>query len=241
MPTSRLKTAIGAASLVGLLFLAGAVQAQERPPIAEKLAKTYGLDGFANVEAIRFTFSAQLPAIDVSRAWTWETKTGQVTYQGKDKSGKAVTVTYSRSQPDTQGAEIEPWFVNDEYWLLLPFHATWDYGATIEDIGPQKLPVGDGSAEKVVMRYPSSGASSSPGDTWDLYIGADGRIEAITFHRGGSAKPNLVHASWTDYKKAGPLLFSLEHRGTADGQPLHVGFSNVAVKLAGSNDWIEAK
>ena len=71
----------------------------------------------------------------------------------------------------------------------------------------QKLPLGQGSAEKVVMKYPSEGGSS-PGDTWDLYVGTDGRIQEMAFHRGGAAKPALVIATWADYKKAGPLLFS---------------------------------
>ena len=48
-------------------------------------------------------------------------------------------------------------------------------------------------------------------------------------------------ATWAGYKKAGPLLISTEHRGTADGKPLHLWFSNVAVKLAGSDKWMEAQ
>jgi hypothetical protein len=40
---------------------------------------------------------------------------------------------------------------------------------------------------------------------------------------------------------AGPLLVSTEHRGTADGKPFHLWFTDVAVKLAGSNTWKEAK
>jgi hypothetical protein len=40
---------------------------------------------------------------------------------------------------------------------------------------------------------------------------------------------------------AGPLLISTEHRGTADGKPLHLWFSNVAVKMAGSSTWTDAK
>ena len=47
--------------------------------------------------------------------------------------------------------------------------------------------------------------------------------------------------TWAGYKKAGPLLFSTEHRGTADGKPLHLFFSNVAVKLVGSDTWINAQ
>ena len=46
-------------------------------------------------------------------------------------------------------------------------------------------------------------------------------------------KPSLVIATWAGYKKAGPLLISTEHRGTADGKPLHIFISNVAVKLTG--------
>jgi len=226
---------------VGMSLIVPATsEAQQRSAIVEKLVKTYGLDSFGQVEAIRYTFGAQLPGIDVSRSWIWEPKSDQVTYDGKDKSGKPVKLTYLRSKLDGQAGEIEPSFVNDQYWLLLPFHASWDTGAAVEDAGMQKLPLGQGSAEKVVMKYPSEGGSS-PGDTWDLYVGTDGRIQEMAFHRGGTAKPSLVIASWADHKKAGPLLFSLDHRGTADGKPMRVWFSNVAVKLNGSNTWITAE
>jgi len=226
---------------VGMSLIVPATsEAQQRPAIVEKLVKTYGLDSFGQVEAIRYTFGAQLPGIDVSRSWIWEPKSDQVTYDGKDKSGKPVKLTYLRSKLDGQAGEIEPSFVNDQYWLLLPFHASWDTGAAVEDAGMQKLPLGQGSAEKVVMKYPSEGGSS-PGDTWDLYVGTDGRIQEMAFHRGGTAKPSLVIASWADHKKAGPLLFSLDHQGTADGKPMRVWFSNVAVKLSGSNTWIAAE
>ena len=46
---------------------------------------------------------------------------------------------------------------------------------------------------------------------------------------------------WTDYKKAGPLLFSLDHQSKADDAPVHIFFSNVAVKLMGSENWINAQ
>ena len=222
------------------LILPATAGAQQRPSIVEKLAKTYGLESFGQVEAIRYTFSAQLPGVDLSRSWTWEPKRDQVTYEGKDKSGKPTKLTYSRSKLDDQSGDIEPSFVNDQYWLLLPFHVSWDTGAAVEDAGMQKLPLGQGSAEKVVVKYPSDGGSS-PGDTWDLYVGTDGRIQELVFHRGGTAKPSLVVATWADYKKAGPLLVSLDHRGTADGKPLRVSFSNVAVKLVGSDTWIAAQ
>jgi hypothetical protein len=37
------------------------------------------------------------------------------------------------------------------------------------------------------------------------------------------------------------LLFATERRGTADGKPLQVSFSDVAVKLVGSDTWLNAQ
>jgi hypothetical protein len=226
-----------------LLMLPATSGAQQRPPIVEKLANTYGLGSFGQIEAIRYTFNVQSPGLDLSRSWIWEPKTDQVTYEGKDKSGKPVKVTYLRSQLGSQSAEvkddIDPGFLNDNYWLILPFHFAWDTNAAVEDAGMQKLPLGEGSAEKVVVKYPSDGGYS-PGDTWELYLGTDGRIQEMAYYAGGPTK-HVVIATWADYKKAGPLLVSLEHRGTRDGKPVHVFFSNVAVKLAGSSTWMNAQ
>jgi len=244
MTKLRFRTALRLLPLVGVVIFAATSLAQQRPPIVEKLAKTYGLESFGQIDAIRYTFNAELPGIKVSRSWTWEPKTDQVTFEGNDKSGKPVKVTYRRSELGSQSAEvqenIDSNFLNDQYWLLLPFHVSWDTSATVQDAGVQKLPLGNGSAEKVVVKYPSDGGYS-PGDTWDLYVGADGRIQEMVYHRGGPKKPSTVIATWADYKQAGPLLVSRDHPGTADDKPVHVSFSNVAVKLAGSSTWTEAK
>jgi hypothetical protein len=100
---------------------------------AEQIAKAYGLDSFGQIEAIRYTWNAQFPGVNLSRSWVWEPKTNQVSYEGKDKDGKPVKATYLRSQLDSQPvnvkSEIDPAFVNDNYWLLFPFHAYWDSSA----------------------------------------------------------------------------------------------------------------
>ena len=230
----------------GVLVLAATSWAQTRPPIVEEIAKTYGIDSFGQIEAIRYSFNLEIPGLfKVDRSWEWEPKTGKVTYETKDKDGKPVKVTYVRSQlssqPDNVQKEIEPGFVNDNYWLLLPFHVYWDTSATVTDQGMKKLPVGSGSAELVSVKYPAEAGGYTPGDTWDLYVGKDKRIVAMVYHRGGAKKPSLVTVTWAGYKKAGPLLVSTEHRGTADGKPLRLVHSGVAVKLAGSDKWIEAQ
>jgi hypothetical protein len=231
--------------VLGVLVLTSTSWAQQRPPIVQKLADTYGLQSFGQIEAIRYTWNASFPGVNVSRTWTWEPKTGQITYEGKDKDGKPVKVTYLRSQLSSQSAEvkdnIDPGFQNDNYWLIFPFHVDWDTAATVTDEGQQKMPIGTGSADKIVIKYPPSGGGYTPGDTWTLFVGKDGRVEQFRYDRGGPKKPSVVIATWAAYKMAGPLLISTEHRGTADGGPFHLWFTNVAVKMAGSNTWMEAK
>ena len=228
------------------LILAAPSPAQNKAPISEEIAKAYGLDSFGQIDQIRYTFNIDLPGlIKFSRSWVWEPKTGRVSYDGKDKAGNPVKVTYLRSQLNTQEAvvkdEVDPAFNNDQYWLVFPFHQFQDSSAKVENAGKQKLPLGKGTADKVVVSYPAEAGGYTPGDTWTLFVGPDKRVKEFVYHRGGSTKPTLVTTTWAGNKMAGPLLVSTEHRGNADGKPAHIFFTDVAVKLAGSNDWVEAK
>ena len=63
----------------------------------------------------------------------------------------------------------------------------------------------------------------------------------FVYHRGGAKPPIRFLATWAGYKKAGPILFSTEHRGTADGKPLHIFISDVSVKVTGSDTWEKAQ
>jgi hypothetical protein len=103
----------------------------------------------------------------------------------------------------------------------------------------QKVPGGNVSARLVVIKYPSN-VGYTPSDTWELYVGSDNRIQFMVFHHGGTVKPSLVQVKWEAYKKAGPLLISTDHHGTADGHPVQIFFTNIAVKLAGSDNWMDA-
>ncbi len=214
--------------LCGVLVPARNSWAQKRPPILEQIAKTYGLESWDQIQAIRYTWNREVPGVlKLSHVWEWEPKTNKVSYEGKDKDGKPVKVNYMRSelgsQPDAVKNEVDPAFINDNYWLLFPLHAYWDTSATVTAQGLHKLPLGNGSAELVAVRYPNDGGYT-PGDTWKLYVGKDKRVEQFVYHRSGP-----------------PLLISTEHRGTADGKPLHIFLSDVSVKLAGSDTWMKAQ
>jgi hypothetical protein len=183
--------------------------------------------------------------VKLSRTWTWEPKTGQVTYETKDKDGKPVKVTYNRNQLNSAPAnvkdDVEPAFVNDNYWFIVPFHVYWDTSASVEVKDKQKLPIGKGTAKLVSVKYAAEVGGYTPGDTWDLYVGPENRIIAFVYHRGGPKKPSNVTTTWAGYKKAGSLLVSTDHRGTADGKPARIFFSDVAYKTAGSDKWTDAQ
>src|ERR1700690_594490 len=92
----------------GVLILAATSRAQARPPIVEQLAKTYGLDSYGQIEAVRYTFNLDLPALKVkmARTWTWEPKTGAATFEEKNKDGKPVKVSYNRNQLSSAPANV---------------------------------------------------------------------------------------------------------------------------------------
>src|SRR5215831_11990287 len=154
--------------------------------------------------------------------WRWQSRS-QVGMEPEDRYGllrrerqgrQPGQSDYQRSQlsgqSDAVKKEIDQEFANDQYWLLLPLHVVWD-GAAVTDDGMQKLPLGDGSAKRVVVKYPSEGGYQ-PGDTWELYVGSDYRVEELVYRRGGPKKPSVVIATWAGYKKAGPLFISTDHR-----------------------------
>jgi hypothetical protein len=226
-----------------LLFIAPGISgAQQHAPIAEQIGKAYGVNSFGEVEAIRYTFN--IPEFKLSRSWVWEPKTDTVTYEGPDKAGKPVKVRYQRdqlsSQSDAIKNEIDPAFVNDHYVLLFPLHVAWDDWASVTDEGMHEMPISKKPARRVVVKYPSQGGYS-PGDTWELYVGKDKRLEEFVYRKAGAGFPKAYTGTWGGYEKAGPLLLSTDHEGTTDdGKSVRVFYSDVAVKVAGSDNWVDA-
>jgi hypothetical protein len=228
--------------IFALLLLASASWAQKCPPAAGQIAQAYGngIDSFGQIDAVRSTFNIDFPGLKVAQTWIWEPKADRVTYEGKAKDCLRSQLS---SQPDSVKKEIDPSFNNNQYWLWLPFHACWDTSAKVEDTGIHKLPIGRGSARRVVVTYPAEGGGYTPGDTWEVYVGPDNRVVQMTWRLGPGAHSivSVVNSKWLDYRKAGPIVVSLDHRGTGDGKPLRIFLTDVAVKLAGSDTWVNAQ
>ncbi len=226
-------------SSLTLVLLGGCAGWQRSDSPRDRLADAYGLKNFAQVEELRYTFNVQLPDRVLSRAWSWEPKNDRVTFKGTAEQGG--TLSYDRSvlagQANEQVKKVDPWFVNDNYWLIFPLRLFWDQSATVTaDESPAALPIGAGQAKRVVVRYPSN-EGYTPGDVYELFIGASDRIEQWIYRKGGDPKPTRI-ATWEDYRRVGPLTLSLDHRGP-DGS-FRVWFTDVAVRVAGQSGWVSA-
>jgi hypothetical protein len=55
------------------------------------------------------------------------------------------------------------------------------------------------------------------------------------YRHGGSEKPTRV-TTWEDYRQAGPLVLSLNHRAADDS--FRLWFTGVGVKMAGVDNWM---
>ena len=111
--TSRVKK-------IGLLFLGVLVftatsWAQQRSPILDQVAKTFGVDSWDQVEGVRYTWNGEITGLfKAAHKWEWEPKTNKVTFEGVDKDGKPVNVSYIRTDPNNQSDavknEVDPSF-----------------------------------------------------------------------------------------------------------------------------------
>ena len=193
-------------SIVSILVVGFVGYSSQAPAgsLHQKVADAYGLHAFGNVEEIRYTFNVQIGNKNVVRSWIWHPRTHRVTFLGNGKKGESFG--YSRNDLTTNPTEklkkIDARFINDQYWLLFPFHLVWDDKAKIENTGMHKLPMGEGAGFRLIVTYPPSGGYT-PGDVYELFIDNHNRISHWIYRRGGSPKPTRT-ASWEDHRKAPP-------------------------------------
>ena len=224
--------------LLGLIGIAAAGCASHAPPaqddIRHQVARQYGLEAFDQVEALRFTFNAQVGAKQVRRAWVWNPTTGQVTFWADSQAaGRTFNHPLPTDTTDPALRELDAKFVNDRYWLLFPLHLAWDRSAVVEERGRAPRPLGAGQARLIEVRYPPTGGYT-PGDVYELFIGRDGRIAEWVYHRGGDAQPTRL-STWEDHRRIGPLLVARDHRGP---EGFRVWFSDLALKRVDGEAWL---
>ena len=140
---------------------------------------------------------------------------------------------------------MDPAFVSDNCWFLFPFHAYWDHqrADVPKTTRTQNLPYTGHPARPVwspvtylrrrlhARRHlvKSSSAATTASETNCCSSTGEREAECV------------VIATWDGYKMAGPILGLDGPRGYGGWRGLHAFFSDVAVKLAGSDTWVDAQ
>jgi len=205
-----------------LLFLIISCNNQKKETtIVEQIAEANGFENWNDVEEIRYTFNVKVnDSLRTSRAWTWKPKTHEVSLNTANN-----TVTYNHETEAAANEKIDQQFINDQYWLLFPFHLVWD-DMEWEHTKEATAPISGEQMQRVTVKYPG-GAGYTPGDMYEIYFGEDHMIREWVYLSGGS-RENPFATTWENYEEHKGIPIAKTHRNK-DGS-FELFFTDVSVE-----------
>jgi hypothetical protein len=213
--------------ILSLIFL---TVSYSQSDLATKVADAYGFKNFSRVKSISFTFNVKTKDKTFKRSWNWVPATNKVIYKGPGLNNKPMTYSYvtgSIDKSDSIKSFVDARFINDQYWLLFPFHLIWDKKAEITDEGIKPYPISKKQAYCLIVKYPPSAGGYTPGDIFELYIGKDNLIHEWVYRAGGKKDGRAL--TWEGYKNFNGLNISTLHN-VAD-KSFKLWFSNINIIL----------
>ena len=229
---------------IGVLVLPVGASAQQRPPVADQIAQAYGFGSFSQVDAIRYTFTLDGgPKLKITARGSGNRRRTRSPSRGRTSPARTsrspTSAPSSRARTPREGGGRSR-LLQRSVLAPAPVPFIWDTGPTIEDAGMQKLPLGKGKARKVVVKYPSGGGYL-PGDTWELFVGTDMRIREMSSTTGATRSRAWWSRTGPPTRWPGRCSSRWTTMGRPTGTTFRLTFTNVAVKLAGSDTWVEPK
>jgi hypothetical protein len=192
--------------------------------IAEKIANAHGFENWKNVEEVKFTFKVDRDTIKgKGRSWIWNPKQDNVTLRAGE-----TTVTYNRSQMDSTHISADRGFINDKYWLLVPFQLVWDTSATISKPQKTESPVAKEQIDMITILYANQGGYT-PGDAYDIYYDDNYMIKEWVFRKGNSFEPTLTN-TFENYIDYNGIKIATDHK--KDGGSVNLNFTDVSITLS---------
>jgi len=193
----------------------------EELTIAEKIAKSNGIDNWSKVNEIKYTFNVDRTDSHFERSWAWNPKTDDVTMMTA-----AGTVSYNRKSMDSVSTKADMGFINDKFWLLAPYNLVWDKGTTITHQDSVKTHLTDKILNKLTIVYGSEGGYT-PGDAYDFFYDKDFMIREWVFRKRNQEDPSMI-TTWEDYEDFNGLKIAKTHVGKDNSVKLY--FTNISVK-----------
>jgi hypothetical protein len=164
--------------------------------LAQKVANAYGIKDFKKAKSMSFTFNVKRDTFpSTSRSWDWNMEQNIVTMKDPKQ-----TVTYRRDTIQSAAMKnIDGKFINDQYWLLFPFHIAMDKGCTLTQKDNVKAPIGKANSTMLTVQY-NNVDGYTPGDAYDLYIDKNYMVTEWVYRSKGVAKPSL-NTKWENTLK----------------------------------------
>lgn len=206
-----------------VIVLQSCKQPSSEKKLVKQIAEANGVEYFKNVQMLEFTFNRQKDtAAASSRHWQWFPGTNEVIFM--TDSGD---IKFERNDTTTQELKkLNARFTNDEYWLLYPFHLSWDDGFELTDSSMKTTPISGKNLHRITTKY-NNKEGFTPGDMYDLYIDENNRIQEWAYHPSSSSEPSIV-TTWENYKEINGLQIAQEHK-SKDGK-FHVWFTGIQIK-----------
>ena len=209
------------------LFCIVALQCCNQPSSEKKtgqqISDANGIENFKKVQMLEFIFNVQHDtAAPSGRHWQWFPKSNEVVFI--TDSG---TTKFKRNDTTTQELKkLNARFTNDEYWLLFPFHLTWDKGFALIDSSMKMAPISGKNLHKLSAKY-NDKDGYTPGDMYDVYVDEKNQIQEWAYHKSGTATPTLI-TTWENYKDFNGLQIAQDHK-SKDGK-FHIWFTGIQIK-----------
>ena len=156
--------------------------------LAQKVADAYGIKKFKKAKSMSFTFNVKRDTFpSTSRSWYWNIEQNIVTLTSPKQ-----TVTYRRDTIQSAAMKsVDGRFINDQYWLIFPFHTVMDKGCTLTQKDNVISPIGKANSTMLTVQY-NNVDGYTPGDAYDLYVDKNYMVTEWVYRSKGVAKPSLI-------------------------------------------------
>ena len=202
--------------------------------VADRVMETLGgRDAWQATRYLRFDFAVDREGKTLMRrAHTWDRRTGRYRVEATDEEGHPVVVllnlhtkqgkAWVGGEPASGEALAKllesghAWWVNDSYWLLMPYKMR-DDGVVLTDAG---LEAGQsGTWEKVLLTF--EGVGLTPKDKYWVFVNrTTGLVDRWEFVLKGADTPP-VPWNWSGWKSYGSIQLADDRVNPNDGTRIH--------------------
>jgi hypothetical protein len=191
--------------------------------VAEKIANAHGFENWKSVSEIKFTFKVDIDTIKGNgRSWTWMPKTNMVTMSAGKRN-----ISYNQNKIDSTNMGADQAFINDKFWLLVPFQLVWDNTAILSEPSKAEAPISKTQMDMITITYANEGGYT-PGDAYDIYYDNDYLIKEWAFRKGNAEKASITN-TFENYQDFNGIKIAIDHKRNAGKWNLN--FGDVSVTL----------